>query len=78
MDPSYVVSFCGDGDLLSQWRGYSGSGGFAIGFDAAALMERWGRAGLGLLMPVVYSSDEDLRASMISLAKSIAETWEEM
>lgn len=78
MDPSYVVSFCRDGDLLSQWRGYSGSGGFAIGFDAAALMERWGQAGLGLLMPVIYSSDENLRESMTSLAKLIADTWEEM
>ncbi|MGF0327961.1 DUF2971 domain-containing protein (plasmid) [Gordonia rubripertincta] len=29
----FAVCFCGDGDLLSQWRGYAGgSGGFSIGF----------------------------------------------
>lgn len=30
----YVTSFCRDGDLLSQWRGYGAFGsGFALGFD---------------------------------------------
>lgn len=30
---SFVISFCPDGDLLSQWRGYSGGrGGVSIGF----------------------------------------------
>lgn len=30
----YVVCFCGDDDLLSQWRGYGNRGsGYAIGFD---------------------------------------------
>jgi hypothetical protein len=33
----FVVSFCPDGDLLSQWRGYGQSGGYAIGFDANIL-----------------------------------------
>lgn len=28
-----VACFCGEGDLLSQWRGY-GIGGYALGFDA--------------------------------------------
>jgi hypothetical protein len=32
----FVVSFCEDGDLLSQWRGY-GSGGYAIGLSREAL-----------------------------------------
>ena len=32
------ISFCGNSDLLSQWRGYSGSGiGFAIGFRSDRL-----------------------------------------
>lgn len=31
----YIVCFCGDGDLLSQWRAYgAGGGGYAIGFAA--------------------------------------------
>ncbi|MDP5226147.1 MULTISPECIES: hypothetical protein [Arthrobacter] len=30
---AYVACFCGDVDLLSQWRGYGGGiGGFSIGF----------------------------------------------
>jgi hypothetical protein len=33
----YGACFCEDGDLLSQWRGYSGSAGYAIGFKAAYL-----------------------------------------
>lgn len=32
----YVVSFCKDGDLLSQWRGY-GNAGVSLGFSRAAL-----------------------------------------
>jgi hypothetical protein len=32
----YVTSFCEEGDLLSQWRGYA-SGGYAIGFARDAL-----------------------------------------
>jgi Protein of unknown function (DUF2971) len=35
----YVTCFCKDGDLLSQWRGYGGDGGYAIKFDAAKLRE---------------------------------------
>jgi hypothetical protein len=34
------VSFCRNPDLLSQWRGYSGSGaGYAIGFSTTALLQ---------------------------------------
>jgi len=33
-DPKiFVTSFCIDGDLLSQWRGYGLDSGYAIGFD---------------------------------------------
>jgi len=28
----HVVCFCEQGDLLSQWRGYGGQGGYALGF----------------------------------------------
>ena len=31
-----VACFCGNGDLLSQWRGY-GAAGYALGFDAQDL-----------------------------------------
>ena len=29
----YAFCFCKHPDLLSQWRGYSAGGGYAIGFD---------------------------------------------
>jgi hypothetical protein len=34
---AYAACFCEDSDLLSQWRGYAGEGGYAIGFRTAAL-----------------------------------------
>jgi hypothetical protein len=34
----FAACFCEDGDLLSQWRGYTGaSGGYAVGFDTTLL-----------------------------------------
>jgi len=30
---TFIVSFCEEGDLLSQWRGYSEGSGFALGFN---------------------------------------------
>jgi hypothetical protein len=33
----YVSCFCENGDLLSQWRGYGGIGGYSIGFRVEAL-----------------------------------------
>lgn len=32
IDNIYSISFCEEGDLLSQWRGYGGKGGISIGF----------------------------------------------
>jgi hypothetical protein len=37
--PTCATCFCTSGDLLSQWRAYGSAGGFAIGFDRAALDE---------------------------------------
>lgn len=37
----FAACFCEHGDLLSQWRGYAGgAGGYAIGFNRAALADR--------------------------------------
>ncbi|MFD0034910.1 DUF2971 domain-containing protein [Streptomyces sp. NPDC127172] len=33
----YVACFCEEGDLLSQWRGYGGAGGYSVGFNRGAL-----------------------------------------
>jgi hypothetical protein len=37
--PVYVTCFCEEGDLLSQWRGYSSGGGFAVGLATQALLD---------------------------------------
>ena len=40
MEIVYIASFCEDGDLLSQWRGYTGEhSGYSIGFDKRMLLE---------------------------------------
>ncbi|MFC9836487.1 DUF2971 domain-containing protein [Rhodococcus sp. NPDC127530] len=69
---AYVTSFCREGDLLSQWRGYGANGGgYSIEFRTAALTALnipWGRAGddaVGYigessLHKVIYGLDDDL------------------
>jgi hypothetical protein len=56
----YLVCFCTDDDLLSQWRGYGQQGGYALGFDTTAMgpLLRNGRVHL---MPVVYEPGEQDR-----------------
>ena len=53
----YSASFCENGNLLSQWRGYRGQGGgYALGFDffhAIRLLNKQ-----CVLRKVVYKSDE--------------------
>lgn len=68
---AYVTSFCQEGDLLSQWRGYGSSGGgYSVEFRTDALRELnspFGQAGndevgyLGgsILQQVVYGMDEE-------------------
>ena len=39
---AFISCFCEDGDLLSQWRGYSGDQtGYALGFSTRELSLRW-------------------------------------
>lgn len=57
----YVVCFCTSGDLLSQWRGYGKSGGYAIGFDPKGLLSI--ATGPVVLRPVVY--DQAVQRSML-------------
>jgi hypothetical protein len=55
---AYVCSFSENGDLLSQWRTYSKAGdGYAIGFDAEALMKLTAGQGF-LLAPCTYDESE--------------------
>lgn len=36
----FIVSFCEDGDLLSQWRAYGGTSGFSLAFSPLSQGER--------------------------------------
>ena len=36
----YACSFCRDGDLLSQWRGYGINNGYSLGFSGDVLRQR--------------------------------------
>ncbi len=47
---AFVACFCGDGDLLSQWRAYAGNdsaGGYAIGFRPAGALPAWPQSAPG-------------------------------
>ncbi len=56
----HSISFSADGDLLSQWRAYGGSGsGYAIGFGTGELLPDFGYgipAGGGSIHRVIYDS----------------------
>ncbi len=60
--PVFVSSFCEDGDLLSQWRGYSGVEGVSIGFDFSKLKDTFKNKNLGFyLTECVYKEEEQLK-----------------
>lgn len=75
---TYCISLSGDGDLLSQWRGYGGFGkGYAVGF----------RLGSGLPHPqianyydVVYGDEglEKLASDLLDIFASSFEQWKDM
>jgi hypothetical protein len=46
----FIVCFCEDGDLLSQWRGYGTDQGYALGFDTEQLKA----LNIGETIPVQY------------------------
>ncbi|WP_329167542.1 DUF2971 domain-containing protein (plasmid) [Streptomyces sp. NBC_01717] len=62
----YVTCFCNSGDLLSQWRGYGGAGGFALGIQAEALYDlSKQKAREGLFDKVCYGIDEGIERGWI-------------
>ena len=67
-DDTYITSFCRDGDLLSQWRGYGANGGgYSLGFSfpigkAPPMQMAW-------LIEVIY--DENLLSDAIDVILSI-------
>jgi hypothetical protein len=53
----FVVSFCQDGDLLSQWRAYADRGqGYSLGFDLFHL--QWGLNDRCRLVRLLHDSDQ--------------------
>jgi hypothetical protein len=53
---AYLVCFCTNEDLLSQWRGYGRGGGYALGFKSAEL-DKLARGRIELIR-VIYDEDE--------------------
>lgn len=53
----YITSFSTNGDLLSQWRGYCGNGGYSLGFSRDKLLlsakDKWD------LLPVNYAAPDN-------------------
>lgn len=68
---TYVVSFCSDGDLLSQWRGYAHPGGYSLGFDPDVLTSLCGPH--VMLAPVVYN-----RAEQESKIADLVKRWDDV
>jgi len=67
----FITCFCEDGDLLSQWRGYSDQGeGFAIGFSTAWLLSlgaKW------RLIKVIYDRTQQVDLILMALQLALAE-----
>ena len=51
-DLVYAASFCEDGNLLSQWRGYNAD--LSIGFDAASIASSNNLKQIAMFKPVIY------------------------
>lgn len=57
----FVFSLTEEGDLLSQWRAYGGTGGFSIGFDSEKLTNSLADVPFRL-RPCLYAAEEQERA----------------
>lgn len=76
--PIAAICFCEQGDLLSQWRGYSGETGFAIGYDSRSLARYWVlEQRSGVLAPVNYSLSE-ARTAAERYSSIISDAWRKL
>lgn len=76
--PLAVTCFCKHGDLLGQWRAYTGGRGFAVGFDTRTLSTYWTLTQKeGLLANVQYDSART-RESAVRYAEIIHTAWDEL
>jgi hypothetical protein len=70
----FLVSFCEDGDLLSQWRAYGHRTGFSLGFklyDGESVLVRCEKGFRTLLRKVVYDPDVQRERLRLVLEKLI-------
>lgn len=59
----YVACFCSDGDLLSQWRGYTTAGsGFSVGFNRELLRQHCTKNNLSSPFSVIYAGERQTMA----------------
>lgn len=76
--PLAVTCFCKHGDLLGQWRAYTGGRGFAIGFDTKALGSYWTVTQReGLLARVQYKNERSSKSAS-RYAKIIHTAWNDL
>ena len=71
---TFSVSFCADGDLLSQWRGYGSFGtGYAIGLD----LHDGPPPQLGLFYDVSYGEEplEGVATDLLDIYVQASEKW---
>jgi hypothetical protein len=71
---AFTISFCDDGDLLSQWRGYGSFGcGYAIGFDPQNITY----VQLGKLVEVQYDFEgvQKLALDLLSIFNEGMPKW---
>jgi DUF2971 family protein len=71
---SFTISFCDDGDLLGQWRGYGSFGsGYAVGFAA----EKFDVIQLGHLIDVQYDfkSIPEMAIDLLSIFVDAQPKW---
>jgi hypothetical protein len=58
----FIVCFCTDGDLLSQWRGYGSDQGYSLGFSVNKLrkldIDSVVPVSYGLINPAIYFKNE--------------------
>lgn len=70
----FVISFCEDADLLSQWRGYSNrSGGYAMGFDTRTIKALADPSPALTLRCVIYDHDRQRKLIASTIAAALAE-----
>jgi hypothetical protein len=71
---TFSVSFCADGDLLSQWRGYGSFGtGYAIGLDLHDVPHPQ----LGMLLDVSYGEEplDEIVTDLLDIYVRASEKW---